>query len=80
VFDRPFCLILNLAAGGYRPGDADGSTVLPHQLVVDHVSVTTGGTGTGTAIRELAGKCVDVAGANSADGTPAQRPAVDRER
>ncbi|KOU61837.1 1,3-beta-glucanase [Streptomyces sp. MMG1533] len=72
VFDKPFFLILNLAVGGYWPGDPDGSTVFPQQLVVDHVSVTTGGAATGGAIRGLAGKCVDVAGANSANGTPVQ--------
>ncbi|MER6346919.1 ricin-type beta-trefoil lectin domain protein [Streptomyces sp. NPDC001595] len=72
VFDKPFFLILNLAVGGYWPGDPDGSTVLPQQLVVDHVSVTTGGTPVGAAVRGLAGKCVDVAGANPANGTPVQ--------
>ncbi|MEU6549518.1 family 16 glycosylhydrolase [Streptomyces sp. NPDC046915] len=72
VFNKPFFLILNLAVGGYWPGDPDGSTSFPQQLVVDSVSVTTGSTGTGSAIRGLAGKCVDVAGANSANGTPVQ--------
>ncbi|MFD0318793.1 ricin-type beta-trefoil lectin domain protein [Streptomyces flavalbus] len=72
VFNKPFFLILNLAVGGYWPGDPDGSTVFPQQLVVDHVSVTTSDTATGVAIRGLAGKCVDVAGANSANGTPVQ--------
>ncbi|MEU0137258.1 glycoside hydrolase family 16 protein [Streptomyces sp. NPDC006296] len=42
VFDKPFFLILNLAVGGYWPGDPDGSTSLPQQLVVDYVRVTTG--------------------------------------
>ncbi|MFF2898816.1 family 16 glycosylhydrolase [Streptomyces sp. NPDC057966] len=41
VFDKPFFLILNLAVGGYWPGDPDGSTSFPQQLVVDHVRVTT---------------------------------------
>ncbi|MFI9834169.1 ricin-type beta-trefoil lectin domain protein [Streptomyces sp. NPDC051913] len=72
VFNKPFFLILNLAVGGYWPGDPDGSTAFPQQLVVDHVSVTTGDTATGGAIRGLAGKCVDVAGANPANGTPVQ--------
>jgi beta-glucanase (GH16 family) len=72
VFNKPFFLILNLAVGGYWPGDPDNSTSFPQQLVVDSVSVTTGSTSTGTAIRGLAGKCVDVAGANSANGTPVQ--------
>ncbi|MGA5317179.1 lectin [Streptomyces pseudogriseolus] len=72
VFNKPFFLILNLAVGGYWPGDPDGSTVFPQQLLVDHVSVTTGDTSIGGAIRGLAGKCVDVAGANTANGTPVQ--------
>ncbi|MGW1133844.1 RICIN domain-containing protein [Streptomyces griseoluteus] len=73
VFNKPFFLILNLAVGGYWPGDPDGSTQFPAQLVVDSVSVTTsGGSTDGKAIRGLAGKCVDVAAANSANGTPVQ--------
>ncbi|MFF0459605.1 lectin [Streptomyces mexicanus] len=72
VFNKPFFLILNLAVGGYWPGDPDGSTSFPQQLVVDSVSVTTSNTSTGAAIRGLAGKCVDVAGASSANGTPVQ--------
>ncbi|GHE76400.1 hydrolase [Streptomyces spiralis] len=72
VFNKPFFLILNLAVGGYWPGDPDGSTAFPQQLVVDSVSVTTSTTSTGAAIRGLAGKCVDVAGANPANGTPVQ--------
>ncbi|MEU2780050.1 RICIN domain-containing protein [Streptomyces sp. NPDC007162] len=72
AFNKPFFLILNLAVGGYWPGDPDGSTSFPAQLVVDSVSVTTGDTATGVAIKGLAGKCVDVAGANSANGTPVQ--------
>ncbi|MFD7406077.1 ricin-type beta-trefoil lectin domain protein [Streptomyces sp. NPDC059866] len=72
VFNKPFFLIMNLAVGGYWPGDPDGSTVFPQQLVVDHVSVTTSDAPTGVAIRGLAGKCVDVAGASSTNGTPVQ--------
>ncbi|MGW2937041.1 lectin [Streptomyces sp. NPDC001156] len=74
VFNKPFFLILNLAVGGYWPGDPDGSTVFPQQLVVDSVSVTTSNSsgGTGGAITGLAGKCVDVAGANPANGTAVQ--------
>ncbi|MGW5868485.1 glycoside hydrolase family 16 protein [Streptomyces sp. NPDC055239] len=41
VFDKPFFLILNLAVGGYWPGDPDGNTSFPQQLVVDYVHVTT---------------------------------------
>jgi beta-glucanase (GH16 family) len=70
AFNKPFFLILNLAVGGYWPGDPDGSTAFPAQLVVDSVSVTTSDSATGVAIKGLAGKCVDVAGANTANGTP----------
>ena len=42
VFDHPFFMILNLAVGGYWPGDPDGSTAFPQQLVVDYVQVTGG--------------------------------------
>lgn len=42
VFDHSFYLILNLAVGGYWPGDPDGSTTFPQQLVVDYVKVTGG--------------------------------------
>ncbi|QUH03865.1 glycoside hydrolase family 16 protein [Saccharopolyspora erythraea] len=40
VFDKPFFLILNLAVGGYWPGDPDGSTPFPNTLTVDYVRVT----------------------------------------
>ncbi|MFJ3669296.1 ricin-type beta-trefoil lectin domain protein [Streptomyces sp. NPDC090106] len=72
VFDKQFFLILNLAVGGYWPGDPDGSTTFPQQLVVDYVTVTTGDSAAGVPIRGLAGKCVDVAAANSANGTAVQ--------
>ncbi|MEU4666621.1 family 16 glycosylhydrolase [Amycolatopsis sp. NPDC023774] len=79
VYDHNFFIIMNLAVGGYWPGDPNGSTQFPQQLVVDYVHVTTdtgGGTTppsgrTGT-ITGIGGKCVDVAGADSANGTPIQ--------
>ncbi|MEC3975270.1 family 16 glycosylhydrolase [Amycolatopsis sp. H20-H5] len=75
VFDHPFYLVLNLAVGGYWPGDPNSSTQFPQQLVVDYVHVTTGGTapsGSTGPITGLGGKCVDVAGASSANSTPIQ--------
>ncbi|MFE7133247.1 ricin-type beta-trefoil lectin domain protein [Streptomyces sp. NPDC057638] len=73
VFNKPFFLILNLAVGGDWPGDPDGSTVFPQRLMVDHVRVTaTGGPGRTGALTGLAGKCLDVAGASPANGTPVQ--------
>lgn len=74
VFDHPFYVLVNLAVGGYWPGDPDGSTVFPQQLVVDyvHISTTDGGGGTGGQITGYGGKCVDVAAANPANGTPIQ--------
>ncbi|MEV6900849.1 family 16 glycosylhydrolase [Amycolatopsis sp. NPDC051372] len=79
VYDHNFFIIMNLAVGGYWPGDPNGSTQFPQQLVVDYVHVTTS-TGGGTTppsgstgrITGIGGKCVDVAGANSANGTPIQ--------
>ncbi|MGW7654668.1 family 16 glycosylhydrolase, partial [Streptomyces tendae] len=73
VFDKPFFLILNLAVGGYWPGDPDGSTSFPQQLLVDYVRVSTdSGQPSGGAITGVGGKCVDVAGANNANGTAVQ--------
>ncbi|WP_299535935.1 family 16 glycosylhydrolase [uncultured Streptomyces sp.] len=72
VFNKPFFVILNLAVGGYWPGDPDASTSFPQQLVVDYVRVTTGNTATGGTITGLGGKCVDVAGAATANGTAVQ--------
>jgi beta-glucanase (GH16 family) len=76
VYDHPFFMILNLAVGGDWPGNADGSTPMPNTMVVDYVRVTDtsggggGGGGSTGSINGLAGKCADVAGANSANGTP----------
>lgn len=39
VFDRPFFMLLNLAVGGYWPGDPDTTTVFPQKLYVDYVRV-----------------------------------------
>jgi hypothetical protein len=76
VFDHPFFILLNLAVGGDFPGNPDGSTVFPAQLVVDYVRVTDtaggGGGGTTSRITGIGGKCVDVSGANTANGTAIQ--------
>jgi beta-glucanase (GH16 family) len=39
VFDHPFFIILNLAVGGYWPGDPDSTTVFPQRMLVDYVRV-----------------------------------------
>ncbi|OKK17578.1 1,3-beta-glucanase [Streptomyces sp. CB00455] len=74
VFDKPFFVILNLAVGGYWPGDPDGSTAFPQQLLVDYVRVSTdtGGQPSGGPVTGVGGKCVDVAGAATANGTAVQ--------
>ncbi|GHJ41374.1 ricin-type beta-trefoil lectin domain protein [Streptomyces sp. TS71-3] len=74
VFNKSFFIILNLAVGGDWPGNPDGGTSFPQQLVVDyvHVSTSDGGSGGGGTIKGLGGKCVDVAGASAANGTPVQ--------
>jgi beta-glucanase (GH16 family) len=76
VFDHPFYVIMNLAVGGNWPGSPDGNTAFPQSLLIDWVHVyayTSGGGGGATGpITGLAGKCVDVAGANNANGTAVQ--------
>ncbi|QFZ22194.1 glycoside hydrolase family 16 protein [Saccharothrix syringae] len=74
VFNKPFFVILNLAVGGEWPGYPDASTTFPQQFVIDYVRVSTvdGGTPTGNRITGIGGKCLDVAGANPANGTPVQ--------
>ncbi len=39
VFDHPFFIILNVAVGGYWPGDPDTTTVFPQTMRVDYVRV-----------------------------------------
>ena len=39
VFDQPFFIILNLAAGGQLPGPIGLNTVFPTQMLVDYVRV-----------------------------------------
>jgi beta-glucanase (GH16 family) len=39
AFDHPFFLLLNLAVGGYWPGNPDATTVFPGSMLVDYVRV-----------------------------------------
>jgi len=39
VFSQPQFLLLNLAVGGQWPGNPDGTTVFPQQMLVDYVRV-----------------------------------------
>lgn len=39
VFDHPFFVVLNVAVGGYWPGDPDETTSFPQTMVVDYVRV-----------------------------------------
>jgi beta-glucanase (GH16 family) len=39
VYDHPFYILLNLAIGGYWPGNPDDSTTFPQQMLVDYVRV-----------------------------------------
>lgn len=38
-FDKPFHLLLNVAVGGYWPGNPDSTTVFPQTMEVDYVRV-----------------------------------------
>ncbi|MBY8874204.1 family 16 glycosylhydrolase [Micromonospora sp. PLK6-60] len=75
VFDHPFFMIMNVAVGGNWPGSPNASTTFPQTMVVDYVRVQawdTGSGGTGAPIVGYGNKCVDVASANTANGTPVQ--------
>ncbi|WP_406674751.1 lectin [Nonomuraea sp. N2-4H] len=75
VFDHPFFMIMNVAVGGDWPGYPDGTTTFPQTLTVDYVRVyapPTDSGGSGGQITGIGGKCVDVAGAETANGTPIQ--------
>jgi beta-glucanase (GH16 family) len=39
VYDHPFFVILNVAVGGAWPGNPDGSSAFPQQMLVDYVRV-----------------------------------------
>lgn len=39
VFDHPFYIVLNVAVGGYWPGDPDATTPFPARMLVDYVRV-----------------------------------------
>ncbi len=73
VFDHPFFMIMNVAVGGYWPGYPDGTTTFPQTMSVDYVRVYAPPTsGSGGRITGIGGKCVDVAGAATANGTAVQ--------
>ncbi len=42
VFSQPQFLLLNVAVGGYWPGNPDGTTTFPQQMLVDYVRVYAG--------------------------------------
>jgi beta-glucanase (GH16 family) len=78
VFDHPFFFIMNIAVGGFWPGNPDGTTQFPQTLTVDYVRAYSwtddGGPGPGPSgrVTGIGGKCLDVAGANPANGTVVQ--------
>jgi beta-glucanase (GH16 family) len=39
VYDHPFYILLNLAVGGYWPGNPDDTTTFPQQMLIDYVRV-----------------------------------------
>ncbi|MCV2395687.1 ricin-type beta-trefoil lectin domain protein [Actinotalea sp. M2MS4P-6] len=77
-----FFIILNVAVGGGFPdafgGGPYASTVSGRPMLVDYVTVatktpgSTPTTGTGPVLSGIANKCLDVAGADSANGTAVQ--------
>ena len=78
-----FFIILNVAIGGGFPDAFGGgpydSTVSGQPMLIDYVTVATKGgsggdptTGTGPVLSGIAGKCLDVTSADSANGTAVQ--------
>ena len=41
VYNHPFFIILNVAVGGWFPGNPDATTVFPQTMLVDYVRVYT---------------------------------------
>jgi beta-glucanase (GH16 family) len=74
VYDHPFFMILNLAVGGYWPGDPNSSTVFPQQMVIDYVRVNSYATGSaaGPIIGAGSNRCIDIPSANPVDGAQLQ--------
>ncbi|GGL01700.1 family 16 glycosylhydrolase [Mangrovihabitans endophyticus] len=84
VFDHPFFMLLNVAVGGYWPGNPDASTVFPQTMLVDWVRVSAwndgGGGGStpppstgGTMLKSnFSGRCIDIPGGNAVDGARLQ--------
>lgn len=89
AFHGPFFIILNFAVGGDWPGNPASNTVFPANYNIDYVHVgsgsatptptTPGPTPTpvpgaaGTIVNKNSGKCVDAAGAGTANGTFVQQ-------
>jgi beta-glucanase (GH16 family) len=77
VYDHPFSILLNVAVGGYWPGNPDAGTQFPQTMLVDYVRVSTSDStpppAGGTALKSnLNGRCIDIPAANPADGTRLQ--------
>jgi beta-glucanase (GH16 family) len=81
VYDHPFFMILNVAVGGAWPGSPDGSTSFPQTMLVDWVRVSASGSGgttpppsSGSSMlrSSFSGRCIDIPGANPADGARLQ--------
>jgi beta-glucanase (GH16 family) len=73
VFDHPFFMIMNVAVGGYWPGNPDSTTQFPQQLVVDYVRVYPYTSGAANAIiGSGSNRCIDVPGGNPVDGSQLQ--------
>ncbi|MBU8861109.1 MULTISPECIES: family 16 glycosylhydrolase [unclassified Micromonospora] len=75
VFDHPFFMIMNVAVGGNWPGSPDGNTTFPQTMTIDYVRVQAWDNGGGGTVGQIVGygnKCVDVASAGTANGTPVQ--------
>lgn len=74
VFNHPFFMIINVAVGGFWPGNPDGSTVFPQQMVIDYMRVNAYANAptAGPIIGLGSNRCIDIPGGNSIDGARLQ--------
>ncbi|MCS0589125.1 glycoside hydrolase family 16 protein [Massilia norwichensis] len=55
VYEHPFFILLNLAVGGYWPGNPDATTSFPQRMLVDYVRVYRRASGAGATAGATAG-------------------------
>src|SRR5207248_11235722 len=70
VYDHPFYTLVNLAVGGYWPGNPDETTVFPQQMRVDYIRVYSQKTEVSTAASNWGAPYIDSDVWASSEGRP----------